>query len=432
MYKQTEFRKVPDQEVLRMDHRALRGVALSLVAFTALALVVYACAVNPVTGRSELALVSFTEAEEVKLGAQAYTPAVQQQGGFYRDRALEAYVQGVGMRMGRVSHRPNLNYRYRVLNSSVPNAFALPGGFIVINRGLVVGLKSEAEMAAVLGHETGHVTAKHSLAGYQRALATNVLLAGVSVGLGSRAGVMELSGVTASLVNNGFSREQEREADWLGIDYMVKAGYNPEGAVRLQEYFFSELEGGKNPMFLEGIFRTHPVSKERLANARAYIAKRYPNTVRNPNFTFNETIFLQKTKKLREVQKAYDIADEGDKLLKEKRYGEALAKYQSAAAREPDQAPFLSSIGRVHLIRKEYASAESALRRAARLDDEFFEPHLLLGAVHYQKKEYRSAIPELSRSMDLLPTKQAATMLSKSYEAIGDRENAKKYADMAK
>jgi predicted Zn-dependent protease len=415
-----------------MDHRALRGVALSLFAFTALALAVYACAVNPVTGRSELALVSFTEAEEVKLGAQAYTPAVQQQGGFYRDKALEAYVQGVGMRLARVSHRPNLNYRYRVLNSSVPNAFALPGGFIVINRGLLVGLKSEAEMAAVLGHETGHVTAKHSLAGYQRALATNVLLAGVSIAAGGTTGVMELSGITSSLVNNGFSREQEREADWLGIDYMVKAGYNPEGAVQLQEYFYSELEGGKNPMFVEGLFRTHPFSRERMDNARAYIAKRYPKTVKNPNFTFNETIFLKKTTRLRKVQKAYDLADEGDKLLKEKRYSEALAKYRAAAAREPEQAPFPSSIGRVYLIRKEYAAAESSLRRASRLDDEFFEPHLLLGALRYQKKEYRTAIPELSRSMDLLPTKQAAAMLSKSYEAIGDTPHAKKYAEMAK
>ena len=414
-----------------MDHRAQRSVALSLFAFTALALAVYACAVNPVTGKSELALVSFTPEEEIALGAEAYGPAVQQQGGFYRDQALEAYVQGVGMRLARVSHRPNLDYRYRVLNSSVPNAFALPGGFIVINRGLLVGLKNEAEMAAVLGHETGHVTAKHSLAGYQRALASNMLLAGVSIAAGGTAGVMELSGITASLVNNGFSRGQEREADGLGIDYMVKAGYNPEGAVQLQEYFYSELEGGKNPMFVEGLFRTHPFSKERMDNARAYIANRYPATVKNPNYTLNETIFLQKTTRLRKVQKAYDIADEGDKLLKEKRYGEALAKYQAAAAREPDQAPFPSSIGRVHLILKEYPAAESSLQRAVRLDDEFFEPHLLLGALRYLKKEYRAAIPELGRSMDLIPTKQAAAMLSKSYEAIGDGENAKKYAEMA-
>ncbi|MGB5994881.1 MAG: hypothetical protein WBG20_05625, partial [Candidatus Deferrimicrobiaceae bacterium] len=126
------------------------------------------------------------------------------------------------------------------------------------------------------------------------------------------------------------------------------------------------------------------------------------------------------------------IADEGDKLLKEKRYSEALAKYRAAAAREPDQAPFPSSIGRVHLILKEYPAAENSLQRAVRLDDEFFEPHLLLGALRYQKKEYRTAIPELSRSMDLIPTKQAAAMLSNSYEAIGDTENAKKYAAMAK
>lgn len=415
-----------------MQRHFLRGLGLALSAGSFLALLLYACAVNPVTGRSELSLVSFSEAEEVRLGAQAFTPAVQQQGGFYRDRELEEYVQQVGMRLARVSHRPDLEYRYRVLNSSVPNAFALPGGFIVINRGLLVGLSSEAELAAVLGHETGHVTAKHSLAGYQRSMAANLLLAGIAFGSGGKQWAMDLSGITASLVNNGFSREQEREADWLGIDYMVKAGYNPQGAVRLQEYFYRELEGGRNPMFVEGLFRTHPFSKERLDNARAVIAQRYAGVASDPGYTFNEEIFRRKTTRLRKVQKAYDMSDEGDRLLKEKRYPEALAKYEAAAAREPDQAPFHSSIGRVRLIREEYGAAESALRRAIRLDDEFFEPHLLLGALHYRRREYRTAIPELTRSMDLLPTKEAAAMLSKAYEAIGDSENAKKYGEMSK
>ena len=151
---------------IRSYYDSLRRLVLAASVGSFLTLLLYACAVNPVTGRSELSLVSFSEAEEVRLGAQAFTPAVQQQGGFYRDRELENYVQQVGMRLARVSHRPDLDYRYRVLNSSVPNAFALPGGFVVINRGLLVGLSSEAELAAVLGHETGHVTAKHSLASY--------------------------------------------------------------------------------------------------------------------------------------------------------------------------------------------------------------------------------------------------------------------------
>jgi len=138
------------------------------------------------------------------------------------------------------------------------------------------------------------------------------------------------------------------------------------------------------------------------------------------------------TARLREVQKAYDISDKGDDLLKEKKYAEALDRYREAISREPSQAPFHSSAGRVHLIRKEYGAADAALRRAIQLDDEFFEPHFLMGVLRYEGREYRQAIPELSRSMDLLPTKSAAAYLSKSYEAIGDLENAKKYAQMAK
>ncbi len=407
-------------------------MATALLGAFLLPLFACGCAVNPVTGRSELAIVSISEEEEVALGAKAYVPAVQQQGGFYRDRELEAYVQGVGMRIARVSHRPTLDYKYRVLNSSVPNAFAVPGGFIVINRGLLVGMSSEAEMAAVLAHETGHVTAKHSLAAYQRSMAANILLAGVQVAAGGRAGVAELSGVTANLLENGFSRDQEREADWLGIDYMAKAGYNPLGAVKLQEYFFEQLEGGKNPLFLEGLFRTHPFSKERMENAKARVAQLYPDAARNPDYTFNEAAFRQKTARLREVQKAYALVDEGDRLLKEKKVDQALEKYRAAARSEPDQVPFQTAIGRAYLLKKEYGPAEAALDRATRLDGEYFEPFVLAGALRYQKKDYRGAIPPLKKSMDLLPTKTAAAYLSKSYEALGDRENAKKYADMAK
>jgi predicted Zn-dependent protease len=390
------------------------------------------CAVNPVTGRTELSIVKFSEEEEVALGAQAFAPAVQQQGGFYRDRDLEGYVQEVGMRIARASHRPNLKYQYRVLNSSVPNAFAVPGGFIVINRGLLVTLGSEAEMAAVLAHETGHVTAKHSLAAYQRAVAGNVLLSGVSIVTGGSMAAQALGSVTANLLQSGFSRDQEREADALGIDYMVKAGYSPEGMVRLQEFFWTKLEGKEDPMWIEGLFRTHPFSKERLENTRAKVAKDYPGTVKNSAYLLNEAPFRERTARLREVQKAYEIADRGDALLKEKKYDEALAKYREAARMEPEQAPFYSSAGQVNMIKKNTAAAEEDLRKAISLDGEYFEPRLLLGAIRYQRKEYRAAIPELEKSMDLMPTREAATMLSKSYAALGDKARAKKYADMAK
>lgn len=410
----------------------LRGLVASAALLAAAALVAPGCAVNPVTGRSELQIVPISEREEIELGAKAYGPSVQQQGGFYRDRALEAYVQRVGERIARGSHRPNLDYKFRVLNSSVPNAFALPGGFIVINRGLLVGLTNEAQLAAVLGHETAHVTARHSVAAYQRAIAANILLAGIAVGTGGKQSVMQLSNISASLLQNGFSRDQEREADSLGIDYMVAAGYNPEGAIQLQEYFYRELEGGRNPLFVEGLFRTHPFSKERLDNARAEIARRHPGAARDPRLTFNESAFRQATARLREVQKAYEVADAAGKLLQEKRFGEAIARYDRAIAMEPDQAPFHSGKGRALLLLKRYGEADSALRAAIRLDEEFFEPHLLLGVSRNLQGDHRGAIAELSRSMDLCPTKTGAAYLSKSYEAIGDRENARRYAEMAK
>ncbi|MGE5247826.1 MAG: tetratricopeptide repeat protein, partial [Verrucomicrobiota bacterium] len=179
-------------------------------------------------------------------------------------------------------------------------------------------------------------------------------------------------------------------------------------------------------------FRTHPFSKERLDNARARVAERYPYAMHNPKYTLNATVFLQKTARLREVQKAYEVSDQGDRLFKEKRYDEALAKYREAERMQPEQAPFHSSAGSIHLIRKDYAAAEAELRRAIDLDGELFEPRYLLGALKYQKREFRAAIPELERSMDLYPTKQAAAMLSKSYQAIGDAANARKYADMAR
>ena len=399
------------------------------------ALAASGCAVNPVTGRSELRIVNVSEEQEIALGAQAYVPAVQEQGGFYRSPDLEAYVQEVGMRLAKASHRPTLKFRFQVLNSSVPNAFALPGGFIVVNRGLLVVFNSEAELAAVLAHEIVHVTAKHSLAGYQRAVAGNILASGVSALAGGGilgAGTQALSNVTASLIQNGFSREQEREADAIGMDYMVKAGYNPQGMVNLQEFFYKELEGGQNPMWLSGLFRTHPFSKDRFDDTRRHLAQKYADTVNNPQYVMNTDVFPQRIADLRKVQKAYDISDKGDALLQEKKYDEALAKYQEAARMEPRQAPFYSSAGKAHLLRKDYAAAQEQLIKAVELDGELFEPRLLLGALYYSQKNYRAAIPELEKSMNLIPTKDGAVMLSKSYEAIGDAANAKKYADMAK
>lgn len=411
-----------------------RSYPLLLVLFTVaalLSLVVSGCAVNPVTGKRELHLVNVTEEEEIDLGKKSYVPIVQQEGGFYRDDDLEAYVQSVGMKLGKVSHRPNLPYTFRVLNSSVPNAFALPGGFIVINRGLLVALSSEGELAAVLGHEIGHATARHSVAAYQRALGLNLALLGLSVAGGSGA-TMQLSSIGAGLLQNGFSREQERESDYLGIDYMVKAHYAPQGAVDLQEYFFQEFEKGKKSIWVEGLFRTHPFSSERLENVITYSREKYPNAVGGRGYAMNEKVFLDRTDRLREVQKAYDVYDEGNKLLEKKETRAALTKYQRAIEMEPEQAPFHTKAGLVFLIDEKQDSAIGYFEKAVSLDPELAEARVYLGIAREQKGECGKAVVHLEKGMDLMPNKTAAKYLAKCYRKMGDREKAEKYEKMVR
>ncbi|MBU3937569.1 MAG: M48 family metalloprotease, partial [Proteobacteria bacterium] len=134
----------------------------------------FGCAVNPVTGKSELAFYSMSEQEEVSLGSKAFPEAIQRMQGEYHDQRLKEYVTAIGMRLAQVSHRPHLSYSFKVVNDSSPNAFAMPGGNIAITRGLLVALESESQLAAVLGHELGHVTARHSMQNLQRGILLNI------------------------------------------------------------------------------------------------------------------------------------------------------------------------------------------------------------------------------------------------------------------
>ncbi len=411
----------------------VRALFLKTVAFLLALLLIAGCAVNPVTGKRELRIVSISEEEEVKLGSRSFGPIVQSMGGFYRDPELESYVRSVGERLARVSHRPNLKYTFKILNSSVVNAFALPGGFIAVNRGLLVAISSEAELAAVLGHEIGHVTARHAVAAYQRALLMNVTLLGLAMAGGAQSkAVMDLSRIALGLIENGYSREQERESDYLGVDYMVKAGYDPQGAIDLQEFFYEKFEKGKDPLWIEGLFRTHPFSRERLENIRKYVRERYARALTSGKFVLNEGVYLDRTARLRRVQKAYDVYDEGEKLLREKKKAAALEKFLDAIEMQPDQAPFYGKAGLVYLLDDDFRTAGRYLREAVRIDPEYAEGRLYLGIDLYELDDLRGAVTHLEKSMELMPTKLAARYLARAYRRLGDLEKARKYEKMAK
>jgi predicted Zn-dependent protease len=182
------------------------------------------CAVNPVTGQQELMLMS--EQDERQMGIQTDKSVIEQYG-IYADGNLQSYIQSIGMPMAKTSHRPDLPWQFRVMDSPVVNAFAAPGGYVYITRGLLAATNNEAELAGVLGHEIGHVTARHSAQQYSKIMLANLGL-GVGVSLSGQYGkaLEPLLQTGTGLLFLKFSRDDERESDVLGVEYASKAGYD--------------------------------------------------------------------------------------------------------------------------------------------------------------------------------------------------------------
>lgn len=245
-----------------------RIIALS---FLLLLTAVAGCAVNPVSGRSEMALIS--EEKELELGRKN-DEVIKKQYGVYNDQKLQDYVNRVGQSLARKSHRPNIKYTFTVLDSAEVNAFALPGGYVYITRGIMAYMNSEAELAAVLGHEIGHVTARHSVQQYSKATATSlgITIASILVPELRNDVSQQLMNVLGNAMISGYGREAELEADRLGAEYLARDGYRPDamtdviGVLKNQEEFEKERarREKREPRVYHGVFASHPSADTRL------------------------------------------------------------------------------------------------------------------------------------------------------------------------
>jgi len=385
------------------------------------------CAVNPVTGKKELALFQVSQDEEVAMGKQSFPQAVQQLGAEYPDPQLENYINNVGLRLAKVSERPDLPYQFRIVNDSSPNAFALPGGFIAISRGLLANIDNEAQLAAVLGHEIGHVTARHSVQGIQRSSLLNAgmaVLTGVTDNTAYGSIAQQAGALTANLLESSYSREQEREADQLGINYMVRAEYDPIGAVQLQEFFYRKLEGGAEPQWLSGLFRTHPFSKERMLANQDYIRSHYPQVLGNRQYSLRTDTFQAATAELKKHQHAYDLYDQATQLESQGNLSQAIATYLQAATELPDEYLILTGLGNAYQKAEDMQSAKRYLAQAVKVNGDYFKSRLGLGYVYLQLKDSSKAVPQLEASMKLMPTAPGAYFLAQGYEQTGKTQQA--------
>jgi predicted Zn-dependent protease len=270
-----------------MFRKELQG---SLVGLFVLGLILslVSCAANPVTGHPQLMLLN--EGEEIQLGRQTDGQIVEDYG-TYQDQTLITYMDGVGKKMARLSHRPGLPYQFKILDTPVVNAFAVPGGYVYLTRGILANLNSEAELAGVVGHEIGHITARHSAQQYSNAKLAQITLGGAMILSETFRGFAGLAQMGVGMLFLSFSRDNEREADDLGVEYSSKAGYD---ATHMALFFetLDRMHPNSDRSGLPEWFSTHPNPDDRVGAIQRK-AKEWQKELGIKNFKVNRDVYLK-------------------------------------------------------------------------------------------------------------------------------------------
>ena len=396
-----------------------------LLTLTATFALLSACSVNPVTGEKEFSLVS--PQQEVAIGAANYAPSQQAQGGrYYIDPDLQAYVAGVGRKLAAVSDRPGLPYEFVVLNNSVPNAWAMPGGKIAINRGLLMHLEDESQLAAVLAHEIVHAAARHGASQMTRGTligigATALGAVGENYGWGQASNTVAQLGAAAWMARYG--REDELESDAYGMEYMAKAGYDPYGAVRLQETFV-ELNKNRSQDFISGLFASHPPSQSRVA-ANIEKARTLPK-----GQTYRDR-YQRAIAQLKKDAPAYEAEVAAIKALNAKNPEQALAELDKAVRLQPAEGMFWELRGHAWEMQKNPGNAEKSFSTAIRKNPDFFRHHLVRGLLRFEQNNKSGAKTDLQNSYRILPTAVAGYHLGELALGSGDNTGAIQYFQSA-
>lgn len=278
-----------------MPLRAIPTVAAALL----VAVIQTACSTNPATGEQALTLLSWEE--EKAMGAQAAPEFTAEFGGPVQSPAVQAYIDRVGADLVAQIEPglPPLPWEFTLLDSSVINAFALPGGKVFLTRGLASKLKSEAQLAGVLGHEVGHVTARHANQRISKQIGFNLALGVAAVGVGAAEPDSDLAqfgqyavpalAVGGNVILLKYGRDEESQADKLGMRYMSRAGYNPAGQMAVMRVLAAESgsSAARPPEWLS----THPFPESRIDRIREILARQYPGADSSPEYTTGEAAY---------------------------------------------------------------------------------------------------------------------------------------------
>lgn len=359
------------------------------------------CAINPVTGRQQLMLVS--ENQEIQIDKQNSPHQFSSDYGVVQDRALNDYIDGIGKKIAAQTHRVHVPYSFRAVNATYVNAYAFPGGSIACTRGILLSLENEAELAALLGHELGHVNARHTAELMSQGILAQAVVSGLSVVAGTQGEAYgrltnQLGIISAGALLAYYSRDNEREADALAMEYMVRTGYSPKGMIGLMDM----LRGlSKNkPSSIELMFATHPMSDERYQIAAQTTQSKYKSA---ENLPLNREDYMNNTAKLRSLRGAIEEMQKGQEKMMQKKFSDAEAHLRKALTLAPNDYAGLVMMSTCQLIQKKYTEGISYAKIAQQVYPREAQAYHQSGFAKIQGKDFEGAYQEFITYEKLLP-----------------------------
>jgi predicted Zn-dependent protease len=400
----------------RYNRRQILGLGLGLGALAG-------CAVNPVTGERQLMLID--RGSEINLDREQSPHQFSADFGRVQDPQLNDYIGRVGLELARISDRPDMPYSFRAVNASHLNAYAFPGGSIAVTRGMLVELDNEAELAALLGHEIVHVAARHTAQRMTQQSLSNLVLTGVGQVVAQQspdyAGLArDLGGLAQGALLARYSREDERQSDRLGLDYMVEAGHNPEGMVGLMEVLRGQRRN--QPGVLEQMFATHPMGEERYRTAVEAV-QQYSASVRNR--PLHRERFREATASVRAIRGAIEKLQAANAALAGEKPAEAERLAREAVRAAPEDYAAHVVLGTALLSREQLQPALKQLRTAMELYPDEARAHHLAGVTLLQMDQPDAALERFQHYQQVLPGNPAMTfMIGYCHEQLGNRQPA--------
>ncbi|MFC1850743.1 M48 family metalloprotease [candidate division CSSED10-310 bacterium] len=363
--------------------------------------VMVGCATNPVTGKKQLMFMS--EDQEVQVDKEHSPHQFSADYGADQDKGLNDYLTRVGKKMADQSHRPKMPYSFRCVNATYINAYAFPGGSIATTRGILLALENEAELAGLLGHELGHVNARHTADRMTKTMLAQTVIVGLAAYVQTEheeyaSLAAGLGGIGAGMLLARYSRDDERQADSLGMEYMVKNGHNPNGMVGLMDLLKSLSK--HKPNALEMMFATHPMSSERYKKAKERAETTYKDKQKSPQ---NRERYMDHTKKLRAKKAAIEAMQRGENEMAREKFTAAETQFNQALKHAPNDYAALVMMSKCLLAQNKNNQAQRYATKAQQIYPREAQAHHLNGMSKLQQKKFAAAFNDFKDYEKMLP-----------------------------